>query len=406
MPKVQVELDNSVVQSVFLPSPTRIRVDPSDAESFDVVGHEYGHAVMLWHQDYAGHDDGQPFDAVTTSQTAWQEGFASFLPVALNDDGAFNFAGGQPIPMESLLALHQNVSSANALKTQGLVARALYDLYDGHVDTIIYPWQVGRDVYAGGVSKILDVLDRSQVAGFEAFWTGWRAWGPNPGQEPILAIRLNMIDLNTAPVWAPNSTFTAAPHADVVLNVFALVSDGQSLDSELLLTLVNVSNGSVYYEWLSAGTLLLRLPTTSGEGSTHVEFSASDELETSVGTFHVVWSLNGKGDDDPPDPCEWPCQGSDVPPAVFSLDGGHPNPFRNVTTVGFGVPDRQWVTLVVYDVNGRRMRTLVSQTLEPGPHEATWDGRDDIGVNVPSGVYFGVLRTGGDQLARKIIVLR
>jgi hypothetical protein len=388
----------------FLPSPTRIRVDPSDAQVFDVVGHEYGHAVMHWHGDYLGHVDDAGFDAITTPQTAWQQGFASFLPVALSDDGAFNFANSS-VAMEPLLLQHENISSADALRTQGLVARALYDMYDNHGDTK-YPWQIGRDHYWGGVSKIMEVLDRATVrTGFQTFWAGWRAWGPNPGQEPILAIRLNMIDLNTAPVWEQSSTFQAAPHTAVVLNTLDLVYDAQSLDSELIISLVSLSNGSVAYTWLSGRRLQLTLPTPTGEGSTTVVLRANDELATAIGSFNVVWSLNGK-DDDPPDPCEYPCPTLRPPSAVLALQEPSPNPFRDTAAVRFALPGQQWASLAVYDVNGGRVRTLLGQTLDAGSHESAWDGRDDIGSKVPSGVYFVVLRTGGEHLVRKLVVLR
>ncbi len=409
MPKREVVTDLSVGQSEFHPSPPRIRLRPADTEIFDVVGHEYGHAVMHWFGDYSAFEDHRGFDVVTNTVTGWQEGFASFLPVALNDDGAFNFAVSS-VPMESLHSGLEGRSSDDARRTQGLVARALYDLFDNHVDTNLFDWQVGADVYAGGVGPILDVLYRSNVpSGITAFWTAWHAWSPNPGQDPIRAIRLNMIDLNTPPVWTTATTFVADPFDDVVLDLWALVSDGQSRDPELLLELVSKSNGSVQHEWLDNGRrLLLRLPTQSGEGNCLVVLRADDKLATTQVTLNVAWTYDpGHGGDGPPEPCEYPCQGQwQVPRAVLSLDGAHPNPFRDHTSVAFSLPDRQRATVAVYDVTGRLVRTLASQTLDRGLHEKTWDGLDEAGAKVPSGVYFGVLRTGGDQLVRKIIVLR
>ncbi len=385
-----------------------IKLDTAHAEIFDVVGHEYAHAFMYYQGDYASYNAFQGFDAVTNFATGWQEGFASFLPVALMDDGQYNYLGNF-ISMEDLLPKHAGRDSDNAQRTQGLVARALYDLYDGHADTDRFPWQVSVDAYTGGIAPILDVLHRSTVkTGFNAFWNNWHAWGANPGQDPIRTIRLNMINLNTAPTWTTSAAIFADPFEDVVLDMWGLASDGQSRDSELYFTLLSVSNGHVHYEWQDNGRrLLLNLPTQTGIGNTSVTLSVTDVLETTNVTRNIFWTNDeGGGGGGPKQPCEYPCQGTKPPRAVLSLNGAYPNPFRDITRVVFSLPDRQEMTLAIYDVNGHRVRVLASQTFDSGNHEAQWDGKDDLGGRVPSGIYFGVLRTRGDQLSSKIVLLR
>lgn len=83
-----------------------------------------------------------------------------------------------------------------------------------------------------------------------------------------------------------------------------------------------------------------------------------------------------------------------------------PNPFSVSARVAFHVPEPGAVSLVVYDVQGRSVRVLVRSSQPAGDHEATWDGKDEGGRQVPSGVYFLRLEQGGAIVARKIVLTR
>ncbi|MGA9363722.1 MAG: FlgD immunoglobulin-like domain containing protein [Bacteroidota bacterium] len=64
-----------------------------------------------------------------------------------------------------------------------------------------------------------------------------------------------------------------------------------------------------------------------------------------------------------------------------------PNPFNPTTEMQFGVPRDSKVQIIIYDILGRKVRTLVDNPMAPGTYKATWDGRDDNGLGVASGVY-------------------
>ncbi|MBI5836255.1 MAG: hypothetical protein HZB25_03325 [Candidatus Eisenbacteria bacterium] len=101
-----------------------------------------------------------------------------------------------------------------------------------------------------------------------------------------------------------------------------------------------------------------------------------------------------------------------VVPVHFSLGLGQvrPNPARGMARISFVVPGRSServpVKLLVFDVSGRQVHTLVHDTREAGPQSVAWDGALDGGSRAGSGVYFLRLDAGGHSLSRKVLWLR
>jgi len=88
------------------------------------------------------------------------------------------------------------------------------------------------------------------------------------------------------------------------------------------------------------------------------------------------------------------------------LDPGVPNPFNPATTISFHLERSGPVRLEIFDTAGRLVRTLVTGALAAGPHEAVWDGRNDRGDRVPSGVYFSRLTASGVQETQKLMLVK
>jgi hypothetical protein len=93
-------------------------------------------------------------------------------------------------------------------------------------------------------------------------------------------------------------------------------------------------------------------------------------------------------------------------PHRFTLQQNHPNPFNTATTIVFSLDKTGYVSLVVYDLLGRKVRTIVDEDLSSGGHTATWDGKDDYGTDVTTGVYFYRLTTGNQISSRKMVLLK
>jgi hypothetical protein len=92
---------------------------------------------------------------------------------------------------------------------------------------------------------------------------------------------------------------------------------------------------------------------------------------------------------------------------VFRLHQNYPNPFNPSTTIRFSVPRAEHVKLVIYDMLGRQIRTLMDDEVAPGLHSMQWDGRDASGAFVRSGIYFSTVKTAsGFMETRKMVVAR
>lgn len=88
------------------------------------------------------------------------------------------------------------------------------------------------------------------------------------------------------------------------------------------------------------------------------------------------------------------------------LEVNYPNPFREATRITYGLPGPSPVRLEVFDVLGRRVRTLVATDQRTGFHHATWDGRDDRGRRVASGTYLYRLHTSRGTATRALLLQR
>jgi hypothetical protein len=119
----------------------------------------------------------------------------------------------------------------------------------------------------------------------------------------------------------------------------------------------------------------------------------------------VMCYISSTGEGDP----EWPGGATDVdatPRPRVSLRQNYPNPFNPETTIEFSVPERGFATLDVFDVIGHHVATLLSETVAPGVQRARWDGRDQRGNAVASGLYFYQLSIGGETVTKKMVLLR
>ena len=114
---------------------------------------------------------------------------------------------------------------------------------------------------------------------------------------------------------------------------------------------------------------------------------------------------------------DWPQQTTGVEtrdeneaiPTEYALSQNYPNPFNPTTWITFGIPARAGeveVGLEIFTIAGRLVRSLVQNKLSPGSHRVQWDGRDNAGASVPTGVYFYRIRADKFTASRKLALVK
>ena len=93
-------------------------------------------------------------------------------------------------------------------------------------------------------------------------------------------------------------------------------------------------------------------------------------------------------------------------PEKFSISQNYPNPFNPQTKMDFSVARTGKVQIVIYNLLGQKVKTLVNKSLNYGYHSVVWNGLDEIGQPVSSGVYFSELRANGFRESKKMLLLK
>ena len=93
-------------------------------------------------------------------------------------------------------------------------------------------------------------------------------------------------------------------------------------------------------------------------------------------------------------------------PVTWSLSQNHPNPFNLKTNITYSVSVAGKIRLTIYDLLGRRVKTLVDYHQTPGQKSFDWDGTDDKGNVVASGIYFYRIEAGAFTDSKKMVILK
>ncbi len=266
-------------------------------------------------------------------------------------DGGNVYIGGDFTTIGALSAAHAAVWDG-----------AVWSPLGGGVNGVVYSVAVdGSDVYVAGDFKLAD--GTTSVNGV-AQWDGaaWSAMGSGLEEGRVIRVAGNQVL-----VGGDFSTAGGPPASNLARWAGTWTELGGGTDDRVLAMAVTPDGVYVGGAFTTAGT------TTSRRIGLWTE-----EFPTPV----------------------------DRAPAALRLEQNAPNPFNPQTTIRYML-DRPGRTLLrVYDVRGARVRTLVDEPQGAGAHAVDWDGRDDRGRAVASGVYFYRLETPAGHLTRKMTILK
>jgi len=139
-------------------------------------------------------------------------------------------------------------------------------------------------------------------------------------------------------------------------------------------------------DWNEGNIYILKLYTEDGSTSDDVVIAIDNSPAQHLGNFYL--------------------KEADIVPVIFALHKAIPNPFNAATEIKFDLPAESDVEIVIYDMNGTQVRTVVSDNLPIGFHKVRWDGSNDTGNELPTGIYFCRMKAGEFTARTKLILVK
>ena len=198
--------------------------------------------------------------------------------------------------------------------------------------------------------------------------------GPGPTVITLTAFEATVLDKGVKIFW---QTETEPNNAGFNLYRSQTEEDGYvKINESLIPAQGNATTGGSYE--------VTDIPEQSG----NYYYKLEDVSVSGVSTFHGPIVANGVTS---------VMDREKVIPDEYSLSQNYPNPFNPETSIEYGLPEAAQVTINIYDINGHLVRSLLSEQQTAGNHSVKWDGRNNNGAKVVSGVYFYYFKAKGNQ---------
>ena len=90
----------------------------------------------------------------------------------------------------------------------------------------------------------------------------------------------------------------------------------------------------------------------------------------------------------------------------YNIHQNYPNPFNPITTLRYDLPENSRVNIIIYDMLGREVKTLINQTQDAGYRSVIWDATNDYGKPVSAGIYLYQIQAGEYMQTKKMVLLK
>lgn len=346
-------------------------------ESSDVVYHEYTHNIV-----YKVYGDNFISDISSTDEAeAMDEGIADYYAATINEDSAIDWVGRNVDNNWTWAHFNQ---LGNRWARGQILSGAMWDLES----TISQ--NTGRklnfkamqitpqpDTFVEFVNNVLVADDDNSKlcdgtpnddAIIEAFETNH---GIVPTNLPALCPPQNLTITNAGNLGEnPNLSWNASASATSYKIYRCVTNATQSCQYEFIDSSTNTTYTDVMIVIRSSGqsddTFHWQVSAVNSEGE-----SARSNTVSTIGEQEIFKQASD----------------SEVVPEKFALHQNYPNPFNPSTEIRYELPDNSQVTLSIFNLVGQKVRTLVEEAQSPGYYNILWDGKNDIGAQVTSGVY-------------------
>jgi len=160
--------------------------------------------------------------------------------------------------------------------------------------------------------------------------------------------------------------------------------------SSLTIREMKIDHQSVFDEIFAAQAMFGEIEWDVSVRDSMVEVTSENgALTLGVNASAAVLSINGE-----------------LLPEVFSLHQNYPNPFNPVTKLRYDLPENGLVTIIIYDMLGRQVKTLINQTQDAGYRSVIWDATNDYGKPVSAGIYLYQIQAGEYMRTKKMVLLK
>ena len=162
-------------------------------------------------------------------------------------------------------------------------------------------------------------------------------------------------------------------------------------DGKLMLVVANLNSGFIEAD----ENMYLNLPLQFNGNDYQISTVSLKDIKIAGADGNIVRSFSRK-------------ESSDVKaiPVNFALQQNFPNPFNPSTEIRFDLPENDYITLTVYNMMGQKVKTLASGNMTPGFHSIIWNGTNDLGAKVATGMYFYSINTKNFQSIKKMLFLK